>query len=435
MIRLSYSSVVPSIAIMLLVATPTYATSGACSFHGGVDCSAGADLDNSVICNDGWRDSGVSFGSMSECNQVKHTCTAPTAIGCSKELDYLRLSTGITAGIIPVTAIPAAEQLRNCRTQINNFRSIVKIYNVCLEAENQVSHMSPAIPSNDPNLMCWQSFGIHSEPSTTTGSCTCDSNYTFNNAIDTCIYDLKDDPQDIQAAITAGFGSLAGQVSIDADYKCPAFSAMNIPENACKCNPGFFGVLGTCVVAPVYCHAKYGPNGDWNSYSNSCECHSGYQIDTNTHQCASIADACISKFGMQTIVVSGTCTCRQGAKIDPLTGKCESITMIAQRDALSTISTTLPTLPAENSISSSQASNNQPPILSNPVNPSKTNSLFYIGSPKTKQDLLNCFIVGNRSNHLYYLRGNPTIKQMSPKNKECFVSEEKARIGRFRKVK
>lgn len=38
-----------------------YSTQGACSHHDGVDCSAGPDDDGSVICNDGWRDSSVSY--------------------------------------------------------------------------------------------------------------------------------------------------------------------------------------------------------------------------------------------------------------------------------------------------------------------------------------------------------------------------------------
>lgn len=38
-----------------------YTTQGACSHHNGVNCSAGADDDGSVICNDGWRDSSVSY--------------------------------------------------------------------------------------------------------------------------------------------------------------------------------------------------------------------------------------------------------------------------------------------------------------------------------------------------------------------------------------
>lgn len=37
------------------------ASSGACSSHDGVDCSAGPDSDGSVICNDGWRGSAVEY--------------------------------------------------------------------------------------------------------------------------------------------------------------------------------------------------------------------------------------------------------------------------------------------------------------------------------------------------------------------------------------
>ncbi len=43
------------------------ATSGACSYHGGVSCGAGPDWDGSAICNDGWRDSSVSYLSSNEC--------------------------------------------------------------------------------------------------------------------------------------------------------------------------------------------------------------------------------------------------------------------------------------------------------------------------------------------------------------------------------
>ncbi len=45
----------------------SYAASGACSGHGGVSCSAGPDGDGSVICNDGWRNSSVSYVSMKMC--------------------------------------------------------------------------------------------------------------------------------------------------------------------------------------------------------------------------------------------------------------------------------------------------------------------------------------------------------------------------------
>lgn len=54
------------------------ATSGACSGHEGVNCYAGQDWDGSVICNDGWRDSSVSYSSMSKCSGYTTTYSMPT---------------------------------------------------------------------------------------------------------------------------------------------------------------------------------------------------------------------------------------------------------------------------------------------------------------------------------------------------------------------
>lgn len=40
---------------------PSTTLAGACSGHGGVDCSAGHDIDGSVICEDGWTESSVQY--------------------------------------------------------------------------------------------------------------------------------------------------------------------------------------------------------------------------------------------------------------------------------------------------------------------------------------------------------------------------------------
>src|SRR3989338_1069660 len=52
---------------LVLNASPAEATSGACSWHGGVSCGSGADWDGSVICSDGWRDSWVGYYNADEC--------------------------------------------------------------------------------------------------------------------------------------------------------------------------------------------------------------------------------------------------------------------------------------------------------------------------------------------------------------------------------
>lgn len=65
--KLNYLFCLFVFALSILNINVANATSGACSYHGGVSCSAGADTDGSIICNDGWTDSSVSYSSMSEC--------------------------------------------------------------------------------------------------------------------------------------------------------------------------------------------------------------------------------------------------------------------------------------------------------------------------------------------------------------------------------
>ncbi len=54
-----------------------YATSGACSDHGGVDCAAGSSSDGSVICNDGWSGSSVQYSSADECSATPAPVITP----------------------------------------------------------------------------------------------------------------------------------------------------------------------------------------------------------------------------------------------------------------------------------------------------------------------------------------------------------------------
>ena len=63
----------------LIFSHNAFATSGACSSHDGVNCSAGPSLIGqdygNVVCNDGWVNGSVSFFDTDECSNVKHACT------------------------------------------------------------------------------------------------------------------------------------------------------------------------------------------------------------------------------------------------------------------------------------------------------------------------------------------------------------------------
>lgn len=64
-------------AIMIFFPFSAYAVEGTCSWHGGVNCSVGADWDGSAVCNDGWRDSSESYYSTVECKNTHGTpCTS-----------------------------------------------------------------------------------------------------------------------------------------------------------------------------------------------------------------------------------------------------------------------------------------------------------------------------------------------------------------------
>lgn len=61
-----------AVSTLLFICTPmaVFATSGACSSHGGVNCVSGPNLDGNVVCNDGWVNSSVSFSDTEECKDI-----------------------------------------------------------------------------------------------------------------------------------------------------------------------------------------------------------------------------------------------------------------------------------------------------------------------------------------------------------------------------
>ena len=59
------------LSLLFIIPQVSFATSGACSYHGGVNCSSGPGPSGKVVCNDGWEDSSVWYGDASACNAGK----------------------------------------------------------------------------------------------------------------------------------------------------------------------------------------------------------------------------------------------------------------------------------------------------------------------------------------------------------------------------
>jgi len=59
--------------------------------------------------------------------------------------------------------------------------------------------------------------------------------------------------------------------------------------------------------------------------------------------------------------------------------------------------------------------------------------VYFTGVPRSRTDLLNCLVVGNKISKIYHLRGSRLIKSMTPKNKVCFRNEAAAKALNYRK--
>lgn len=143
------------LVLVFFIALPVYATSGACSDHGGVDCGAGAAYDGNAQCNDG-TESSVSFVDMDECQSDTSDCSLPAPTGCTSQAEYTQQEAECTAeqesqqsycgqmteayaseGIRSVapcdTSTPAAcTQATLCEAQISQYQDEVEETQQCL---------------------------------------------------------------------------------------------------------------------------------------------------------------------------------------------------------------------------------------------------------------------------------------------------------------
>ncbi len=126
-----------------------YSASGACSFHSGVNCSAGAHVDGSAICNDGWVDSSVKYYEVQECSEgTKIQCPTPHVSGYSEysscesiqdectRYNEQRKQTCVISGrsLDSANCQPlSCEEADMCRDDVKLNKQLVKSYNQCLD--------------------------------------------------------------------------------------------------------------------------------------------------------------------------------------------------------------------------------------------------------------------------------------------------------------
>lgn len=137
------------LSILLTIPSLSFATSGACSYHNGVNCSAGASYTGKVQCNDGWINSSVNFSEAQEC-KVSH-CNYPTYSSCdverAKQQAQARIASRQVAaarnGLLGSSFIPSSDYTQDsdyvtCKLTQDLYQSGVDYYNQCLKDESDV---------------------------------------------------------------------------------------------------------------------------------------------------------------------------------------------------------------------------------------------------------------------------------------------------------
>lgn len=104
-------------------------------------------------------------------------------------------------------------------------------------------------------------------------------------------------------------------------YTCPANSYLS--GTSCNCNYGYVVSGGSCVSGTSYCSSKIGIMSSYNSLSKTCECMSGYKLNSY-NQCVSQDTYCTDTFGYGTkySYLKDSCVCRDGYEFNSITKRC-----------------------------------------------------------------------------------------------------------------
>lgn len=217
--------------VTLIFPNNASATSGSCSYHGGVACSLGADYDGSVICNDGWRDSSVSFSDADECKSTLPSCPVPSVT----KSDCGSLRAQLARGQLLGTSF-GDNELAQCEAQNQQYDSAQTAYQQCLssQANIQAQQFNTYVQSSQQQQNDWQT----QEQSKYDSYC--------------------ESSQGVGSKWVGEFG----------------------PNGSCKPTSSDFWKS---------CQAKMGTNATYKKSSGDCTCYSGYVVGSN-NQCVAEAE-------------------------------------------------------------------------------------------------------------------------------------------------
>lgn len=210
---------------LLIITTPiaafAYSTdgSGACSFHSGVNCSAGSHTDGSTICNDGWVDSSVKYYEVQECrDNSMMQCPTPHLSGYSEYSSCESIQNECTRydeqrkQICIVSGRPsdsescqplACEEYDICRDEVKQNKDLIKSHDQCLdtavsiaeaefERQQEMNRINDILLQDALKEAACGSFAYYSKSDE---KCYCDAGYEVNTITGQCSFKTVQVPE------------------------------------------------------------------------------------------------------------------------------------------------------------------------------------------------------------------------------------------------
>ena len=272
-----------SLAIFFILFSPraSFATSGECSYHGGVDCSAGPSISGNAQCNDGWISS-VLYSETDECQSDDFN---PYSV-CGSSIPQMLCSTSTLQSYQNLLN----QSIQSCETLNARIGSSAICSNSSLTSEIQT---------------CQQEIQTYQQ---------------WEQSYNSCIATAKNYmTAEYQAALAA---------SCDSQHYISGNQCLALPANThansfggYQCNTGYQSSNGGCVPPP-------------NSFVvNGVDlCNAGY-IANPYHQCVSVTpyqdpalgSYCQQTFGYSSIVQNGTCGCVVGYEMNSSQTQCVTV--------------------------------------------------------------------------------------------------------------
>lgn len=263
--------VVLSLAVTasLFIYQKAEATSGACSYHGGVNCSAGRDWDGSVICYDGWTGSSVSYDSMVMCSSYSNPYYSTPSCPTMSYYDSLSGSCKCYSGYIVDEDIFGNEACVSansyCHDELGYHSSYSSLYNRC---ECDYGYILYGGQCTSPEDRCTDLYGYGSRYNILQEMCECKSGYKFNGS--RCELDFS------------GYYSFPSYTPPSytpaPTTTCPANSTLNT-DGSCYCNTGYTVSSDKTACVVKLCPVNAALIG------SSCYCNVGYQWDSTQTTC------------------------------------------------------------------------------------------------------------------------------------------------------